>query len=170
MFTRYHEPLGNNPQDPLPTNWQELEKQACDMPRNFGVVKEQVLYRSGIVYPKQIKTLRVLYWIRHIISLIHGDWLKVHYDNTGVTIHQFPILERKALTRERVLDIIWVIQGLDWPALVHCLKWTTRTWMVCCGYKINSLGQYPIVAILDSSLRHWLLNPSAVKEIMKYWN
>lgn len=169
MIITRHEPLWNpnNLQDPLPTNWKEIATKEWPMPKNFGVVKQWVLYRSAIIFPHQVETLKTQLWIRHIISLIHGDWLEEFRDDASITIHQFPILERKALTKERVVQIVWLIRRLGKPAIVHCLKWATRTWMVCSGYDIQVLWQSPIITIAKG-LKHWNMNISAIREIMEY--
>lgn len=169
MLLKHHKPLGNpnNIQDPLPKDWRELEVRSWDLPDNFWVVNPWVLYRSAIVYPKQVEKLKKKYWIWHIISLVDWTWLKDYYEDPEITIHQFPILERKALTRERIEYIIWVINNLNKPALVHCLKWATRTWMVCSLYEIQVMNRNRIATILGW-IRFWNVNISAIREICKY--
>jgi hypothetical protein len=92
MRIKYHEPLGdpNNKQDPLPENWKELSAIADWKPRKFGIVEQDKLYRSGVVWPHQVEGLHRDYGISHIITLIDGDWLQQFYDDERITIHQFP--------------------------------------------------------------------------------
>ena len=87
MRIKYHEPLGDpdNQQDPLPENWQELSAIADGSPRKFGVVEQEKLYRSGIVWPHQVGGLHHDYGIRHIVTLIDGDWLQQFDDDERIT-------------------------------------------------------------------------------------
>lgn len=169
MFKRYHEPIWNinNIQDPLPNNWKELSLQQWNIPENFGTIDPGKLYRSAIIYPHQIKILQARFQIWHIISLIDGDWLEEYYDNSEITIHQFPILERKALTKQRIAIIIDLIKSLNSPALIHCLKGATRTGMISSYYEITVLNKNRILSILNWA-RHWNVNISAIREIMNF--
>lgn len=78
MFKRYHEPLGNyeGRQDPLPINWREISESAPHFPDALATVTRRKLYRSAIIWPKQIPFLQEKYGIKHIVSLISGDWLE----------------------------------------------------------------------------------------------
>lgn len=169
MLKIYHEPLWNpnNIQDPLPKNWEELSKKSWALPENFWVVQEWKLYRSAIVYPQQVRSLQALHWIEHIISLIDWDWLKEFYNHPTITIHKFPILERKALTKERIDKIIELINSLTTPALVHCLKWATRTGMVASNYEIIVMNKSRLSSILNGTFNHNNFNISAIREIAR---
>ena len=121
MLITYHKPLGDpkKTQDSLPNNWKELAKKGGDIPRRFNVVEEGKLYRSGIVWPHQVKKLQTDYGVEHIISLLDGDWLEEFYDDPFITIHRFPIMQRKELNYNRIKRIVEVINELEGFSLVH---------------------------------------------------
>lgn len=169
MLIRYHEPLGNpeEAQDPLSNDWEIEASKDGNRPRRFGVVEENKLYRSGIVWPHQVRRLQQDYGIVHIISLLEGDWLREFYDAPEITIHQFPILQRRELTYERVRNIVDVINDLDEPSLVHCLTGATRTGMVCAGYQINNGRKGKFGAIVES-VGYGMVNISSLKEMLHY--
>ena len=100
MLIEYHKPLGDlwNKQDPLPSNWRELAAKTCTkLPRKFSRVDEGKLYRSGIPWPHQVRHVRSVYGIKHVVSLIDGDWLQEFYTDPNMTIHKFPINQRREL-------------------------------------------------------------------------
>lgn len=169
MRIKYHGPLGdpNNKQDPLPENWRKLSAVAGAMPENFGIVAKGKLYRSAIVWPHQVDTLYKNYKICHIIILIDGDWLQQFYDDPKVTIHQFPYLQRKELTFERVKEIVGLINSLKEPSLICCLKGKTKTGMVAAGYEILNGRKSNLQAIADT-MRYGNLNISSFSEIRRY--
>ena len=169
MIKRYHEPLGDpeHKQDPLPDNWRELAARAGSMPKNFGVVEHKKLYRSAIVWPSQVEGLHANYGINHFITLMDGDWLLDHYARQDITIHQFPFFQRRELTLKRVKDIVEVINTLDSPSIVSCLKGSVRTGMVVAGYEIINGRKSNLVARLESGL-YWNFNGSAHREIKDY--
>jgi len=166
---KYHEPLGspNNKQDPLPENWRELSAIAGAMPENFGIVEKDKLYRSAIVWPHQVNKLYKDYKISHMIVLIDGAWLEQFYDDWKITIHQFPYLQRRELTFERVKDIVRLINSLKEPSLVCCLKGKTKTGMVAAGYEILNGRKNKLQAIADS-MRYGNLNISSFSEMRRY--
>lgn len=169
MRIKYHEPLGdpNNKQDPLPENWRKLSATAGAMPDNFGIVEKGKLYRSAIVWPHQVKNLYKDYKIAHIIVLIDGEWLQQFYDDPEITIHQFPYLQRKGLTFQRVKDIVGLINSLNEPSLVCCLKGKTKTGMVIAGYEILNGRKNHLQAVADS-IKYGNLNMSSFSEIRRY--
>ncbi len=169
MIIKYHEPLGdpNSKQDPLPENWREISATATIMPENFGVVEKGKLYRSAIVWPHQMEKLHNDYKINHIISLIDGDWLQQFYNDAVITIHQFPYLQRKELTFDRVKDIVRLINSLNEPAIVFCLKGKTKTGMVSAGYEILNGRKTNLQAIAES-IKYGNLNMSSFSEIKRY--
>lgn len=177
MLKVYHNPLGdpNNKQDPLPENLREITGEANSLPNRFSPVDDGKLYRSGIVWAYQIPRLQNQYGIAHIISLIEGDWLSKFYNDSSITIHQFPVYQRKELTAERVETIVDIINGLKEPALVHCLKGVTRTGMVSAGYQILNEHKGNWGAFLEyvwKSKGHLsgLLNHSTIRDIFGYGN
>ncbi len=139
MHIRYQEPHGRKEKqtDPLPKNWRNIEAKRGTLPRNFAVVDPGKLYRSEVVFPKQIPRLQEEYGIAHIISLLEGDQLEEYYTDSTITIHQFPFYERKTITPERMKDIVTVINSIKEPALVHCLRGITRTGMICAAYQLE---------------------------------
>lgn len=170
MLVKHHEPLGvraKKRQDPLPNNWEELASERGDTPKNFGIVEQGKLYRSGIVWPHQVRPLQETYGIRHVISLMEGDWLSQFYDDSSISIHQFPIRRRDALTFERVRHIVDVINGFDEPAIVFCRRGATRTGMVCAGYQILNGRRTKFGAILEN-MSYWNFNISSIGEILRY--
>ena len=169
MLVRHHEPLGDpsKKQDPLPENWESIAADAGHLPNNFGTVEPGKLYRSGIVWPNQVRKLKEDFGIEHIISLLDGDWLQDFYYGSAVTIHQFPFHRRRALTFDRVRDIVTVINDLDKPALVHCYHGATRTGMVCAGYQIINGRKGRFRAILES-VRYRNVNISSFREMRHY--
>jgi protein tyrosine/serine phosphatase len=176
MLIKYHEPYGdpNEKQDPLPRNWREIELNASFLPLNFDVVEDSRLYRSGIIWAKQIPILQEIFDIKHIISLVPGDWLESYYDSLDITIHQFPFFQRRELTFERVKGIVNVINSLDGPALVHCLKGATRTGQVIAGYEVIN-GLKTNKEALEDSQEYWkfgklgmFFNFSYRREILAY--
>ena len=177
MLIKHHEPLGdpNQKQDHLPENWKEIAAEAEIIPIRFSVVEDGKLYRSGIVWPQQVQRLQEKYSIAHIISLIEGDWLSEFYEDPTITIHRFPVYQRRELTAERVEDIVDTINGLEQPALVHCLKGVTKTGMVSAAYQILNGQKSNLGAFLEYVWRsEWhlsgLVNISTVKEIFGYGN
>lgn len=154
-------------QDPLPDNWEELAEKAGERPIKFNSVSGKHLYRSGMVWPKQVKFLEKTYGIKNIISLIDGDWLAEFYGDDKITIHQFPFNRRSDLTREMVRDIVITINGLNEPTLVHCLKGKTKTGMVCAGYRTMTEGKTNLSAIIES-VRFGNLNISSFTEMWDY--
>ena len=169
MRIKHHEPLGdkNNKQDPLPENWQELSAIADGKPKKFGVVERDRLYRSGIVWSHQIEGLHREYGISHIIALIDGDWLQQFYEDERITIHQFPLFQRRELTFERVKDIVEVINSQDEPSLVCCLKGATRTGMVVAGYEVLNGRKSNLQAIAES-IMYGNVNISSFREMSRY--
>lgn len=166
MLIKHHEPLGNpkEAQDPLPENWKELAAQKGKIPKRFGVVEEGKLYRSGIVWANQVRKLHEDYGIANIVSLLEGNWLREFYDSSEITIHQFPILQRRELTYERVRTIVDVINDLNQPSLVHCLNGATRTGMVCAGYQIINGIKGKFGAIIES-IGYGMVNISSLREM-----
>ena len=170
MLQVHHTPLGNiqePAQHPLPHNWIDLARNAGQVPDNFGVVDPGKLYRSAVVWPHQVLYLREEFGIRHILTLIDGDWLAGFYREERVTIHKFPFLQRRALKFEKVKDIVDVINSLDQPSLVMCLKGRTRTGMVCAGYDIIN-GKGSRFGSMIESLKYGNLNVASYMEIAKY--
>ena len=170
MLVRHHEPLGNRirkRENPLPDNWEELVSRVGDTPKNFGIVEQGRLYRSGIVWPHHVRPLKEKYGIGHFISLMEGDWLSQFYDNPSISIHQFPISRRDALTFERVKNIVDAIDGFDEPAIVFCRRGATRTGMVCAGYQIIHGRRTRLGAVLEN-MAHWNFNLSSIREILRY--
>ena len=177
MLIKHHEPLGdpNQKQDPLPENWKEIAAEAGIIPIRFSVVEDEKLYRSGIVWPQQLKRLKEKYGIAHIVSLMEGDWLSEFYEDPSITIHQFPVYQRRELTAERVGNIVDLINGLEQPALIHCLKGVTKTGMACAAYRILNGQNSNLGAFLEYVWRsEWhlsgLVNTSTVREIFGYGN
>jgi len=173
MLKRYHEALGDRPEDPLPKNWKVIADNSGDMPERFGVVEQGRFYRSAMIWSHHISKLQKDYGIEHIVSLVDGDWLSNWYDDSGITIHQFPILRRRAFTKERVRDVVEAINSLDGPAIVHCLKGVTRTGMVSAAYQVLNGYKGNLRALFDyvwKSRFHvsGLLNFSTMKEILDY--
>ena len=170
MLITHHKPLGNpdEAQDPLPNNWRELATQDGTKPIRFGIVEEGKLYRSGIVWTHQVRKLQEDYGIVHIVSLLDGDWLREFYEDAEITIHQFPILQRRELTYDRVRNIVDVINELDKPALVHCLTGATRTGMVCAGYEIINGKKGKLSAIMES-ITYGMVNISSLREMVHYY-
>jgi len=170
MLIRHHEPLGNlteKPQDPLPENWKELAGKSGHIPARFDIVDEDKLFRSAIVWPHQVKHLRDNYGISNIVSLMDGDWLSEFYENSEVEIHQFPFLQRRALTYNRIRGIVDVINESKRPCLVHCLKGSTRTGMVCAGYNIIN-GNKGKLASIAESVKYGMVNISSIREMLYY--
>ena len=169
MLVKYHEPYGNpeNQQDTLPENWQEFAATADDLPIKFGVVEPEKLFRSGIIWPHQVEKLKRQYGIVHIISLIPGDWLSKFYYNPDITVHQFPFYQRRELTFERVRNIVDVINSLQEPTIVNCLRGITKTGMVCAGYQILN-GQRSNLGAIIENMRFGYFNISSIKEVMHY--
>ena len=169
MRIQYHQPYGSpeNQQDILPENWQELVAKADSLPIKFGMVNPQKLFRSGIIWPHQVRILQGQYNIAHIISLIPGDWLSQFYDDTSITIHQFPFYQRRELTFQRVRGIVDVINSLKEAAIVHCVKGVTKTGMVSAGYQILNRQRSNLGAIVES-MSYGILNPSSIREILQY--
>ena len=176
MLIKHHEPLGdpNQRQDPLPKNWKDIAgAEAGFIPVRFAAVEVGKLYRSGIVWPQQVHRLQEKYGIAHIISLIEGGWLSDFYEDPSITIHQFPFYQRRELTAKRVGDIVDTINGLEQPALVHCLKGVTKTGMVSAAYQIMNGQKSNLGAFLEYIWRsEWhlsgLVNTSTVREIFYY--
>ena len=96
-----------------------------------------------------------------------GDWLREFYDDPEITIHQFPTLQRRELTYERVRNIVDVINDLNEPSLVHCLRGVTRTGMVCAGYQIINGDKGKFGAIAES-IRYGMVNLSSLREMLNY--
>ncbi|MBI2647495.1 hypothetical protein HYW99_03390 [Candidatus Woesearchaeota archaeon] len=169
MLIRHHKPLGKpeEAQDPLPKDWKVETSKDGNRPRRFGVVEENKLYRSGIVWSHQVRELQKDYGIVHIISLLDGEWLREFYDTPEITIHQFPILQRRELTYERVRNIVDVINDLNEPSLVHCLTGATRTGMVCAGYQIINGRKGTFGAIVES-IGYGMVNISSLREMLHY--
>lgn len=169
MLIEHHDAYGNpeEKQHPLPENWEVLAFHANKLPKRFGVVKEGKLYRSGIVWPHQIKNLKKDYGIAHVISLIEGNWLDEFEYDPDVTIHKFPFHQRRELTFERVRNIVEVINELEGAAIVHCFKGATRTGMVCAGYQIINEQKGNLRSILEN-ITYLDVNISAIREISHY--
>jgi len=173
MLIRYHEPYGTVRLDlkmrhTLPKNWKALESRAKEMPKKFDVIDQGKLYRSGIVWPKHVKSLQEKHGVVHFISLIDGAWLREFYEVDGVYIHQFPFIERAELTPPRVKNIVDVIDSLEEPALVFCLKGATKTGMVCAGYQISHRLRTPEECVRESRWRDLaVLNPHIKRDILE---
>jgi len=169
MKVKYHEALGDpaNKQDPLPENWQEISARTEGEPCNFGIVEEGKLYRSGIVWQSNVEWLYKTHNIRNIITLVDGDWLTRYYDDPRITIHQFPFFQRRALTKDRVRDIVDVINSLQEPCVVSCLKGVVRTGMVVAGYEIMNGRKSNLAAMLES-MAYGNVNLKTLKEILQY--
>ena len=169
MRIKYHEPYGNpeEKQDSFPENNNNLVVKANKKPKNFGVVEESKLYRSAIIWPHQARKLQEDYGIQHIITLIDGDWLQEFYDDEEITIHQFPLLQRRELTFGRVTNIVDVINSLDGPAIVCCLKGKTRTGMVCAGYRLINDQKDHLGSIIET-IKFGNLNISSFREMWRY--
>lgn len=168
MYIRYHEPLGKpwEGKDVVPKNVEELDKVAPLLPVRFSRVDEK-LFRSGLVFPSQITHLRDQYDVRHIVSLLPGDWLSSWYDNPSVTIHHFPLYRRREFTPDRVKNVVATIDGLEGRVLVFCKKGLTRTGMVVAAHRIKN--NMPVwVAAMECLLRG-NLNGSAFRDILLYY-
>ncbi len=169
MVIQCHKPHGSpeNQQHPLPANWKDIASKASNRPARFGVVDPDKLYRSGMIWPHHVNTLQEDYQIKHIISLLDGDWLKEFYNDNSIIIHQFPFYQRKELTFDRVKNIVDVINSLKEPAIVHCFKGATRTGMVCAGYHIIN-GKKGNLAVIIGNMKYMDFNISSMREILHY--
>ncbi len=171
MRIKHTEPLGvfENIQDPLPTNWREISKNAGKFPKNFGVIEKGKLYRSGVIWPKQVKNLFSSYGIENVITFLDGDWLEDFYESEKITIHQFPIYQRKELTFERVEKIVKIIDSFEKPAIISCLKGAVRTGIVAAGYEYLKMDRSSF-GVIFRSMKYKNFNYSALKEILRYPN
>ncbi len=166
--------------DPLPEDWKDLEAESQEgkfgissfwkeyLPRHFSVIRAWHLYRSAIPWTHQIEELSTGYNLKNIVSLIDWDWLDPDMLNDmGIVQHKFNILQRRALTKEKVRVIVEYIQSLEGPTLVHCLKWAIRTGQVIAWYQLwvewKSKSQ-----VLAHGICHRLINASALREISQY--
>lgn len=164
-------------QDALPKNWDYIEADSLDwgimrskeyFPRNLWVVTPGKLYRSAIPWTHQLWELRTAYDIRNIVSLIGWSWLdEDELDRYWIQHFQYNVLQRRALTKEIVGEIVDKIQSLEGPTLVHCLKWAVRTGQVVAWYRlwVEHLAR-PLVHL--EALWYWLINISAHREIANY--
>jgi len=169
MRIKYHRLQGVpiDKQDPLPENWRELSKIANGKPEKFGVVEPNKLYRSAVVWPRQVEDLYEDYGVCNIITLIDGDWLKQFYDDERITIHQFPFFRRRELTFEKIKDVVKVINLQDKPSLVCCLKGVVRTGMLVAGYEILNGRKSNLRAMVESVI-YGNVNISSFREMRKY--
>ena len=167
-------------QDALPKNWKDLESWAKDstfgvtsfwkkyIPNNFWVVVPGKIYRSGIPWTFQVEELHGMHGIQNIVSLLWGSWLdEDELSKMWISHFQYDILQRRALTKERVQWIVRFIQELEWPTLIHCLKWSTRTGQVVAWYQlwVEWLSRINVIA---HALRHGLVNVSSYRNISEY--
>lgn len=161
-------PLGDplHQEDTLPKNWKQIAARAGPFPKNFGIVKEDYLYRSAIIWPHQVEALKQI-GIKHIITLIPGDWLSAFYKSTSIAIHSFPHYQRRELNQQRVKRIVRSIDCLQEPSIICCLKGKTKTGMVAAGYEIMLNNKPNLQAILES-ISYGNLNVSSMREMLEY--
>lgn len=171
-------PCGTHPEskdDPLPTNWKELNQDAHGIPRNFWMISVS-LYRSSLVLPNNVAYLYKEMNIRHIISLL--DNTDAILDSQGkfsemedLYFHQFPFLQRKELTQEKCKLVVNKILELEesntGKIIVHCNKWSVRTGMVIALYQILSWKRWNFTAFIES-IKYWNINVATIKEILSY--
>jgi len=154
MFTRYHEPYlkpGKSERDILPQNLDGYDSWC--VPRRFRQVDEKV-YASSLILPHHISILRSQYWIKHVISLIHGDWLQEYYHGTDISIHQFPHLGRY-IPKENIIKILGLIDDLDEKVVVHCLKWKIRTGKIIALHEMQNMWKSKAEAMLRYMKTSW---------------
>lgn len=175
MIIRYWEPLGHigDAQDSLPSNWERIqeEQDAYSIPNEFSQVIPGV-FRSSLPWRKQLTHLESEYGIKHVISLLDGDWLSGDYDlMSRVDVHQFPIYQRRHLTKARVEFILEQIDRLrteddNSNILIHCLKGRVRTGMVSAALQLSE--GYSMSKVIFDTIKHKNVNHSALMEIFKY--
>lgn len=166
--------------DPLPPNWEDLSDESQsgfmgfnsvwrqDLPRNFGVVIPGKLYRSGIPWTYQLEWLHEIHKIQNIISLMGGDWLDTkELERLWISHQQFNVLQRRALTKARVWEVVDLIETLDWPTLIHCLKGSVRTWQVIAWHQLWVQGIWRM-KVHWSMIRYGNINTSSHKEVSRY--
>jgi hypothetical protein len=159
-------------QHALPENWEDVARNAADLPMLLSSFDEGK-YRGGMVWPKHVKRLQKEFGIRHIVSLMEGDWLNDFYDDPNLVIHQFRFRKRNDMTPDMALEFVDLLSVLQEPTIVHCYKGVTRTGMGVAAHQIVNRQKTPLMALLEYVLKSeyhcsGLVNLSTCREILGY--
>lgn len=166
--------------DPLPENWEEIKARLGSqrLPANVQKVTDTLL-RSNFPLGHQIAPLHEELGVTDIICLVQNpkpdiDGIApVIYSGEMETlralnmrVHNFPIFARPLLEDEQVIDdLIFVYEEIlkrDGKAMIHCLKWATRTGMavefILAHEELKKRGKLWLIYKMRAMLRFMTLN------------
>jgi protein tyrosine/serine phosphatase len=134
--------------------------------RHFRVVKEGVLYRSGLPDRNHFQRLRDRYGIRTIVDLCPDDdqtgkdgpslaQERAEAERVGLRFVHLPMQGSADLTDGTVSRWLSVIRDRStWPVLVHCKRGVDRTGVLVMIYRMEEDGWTPQQALDEAvSLR-----------------
>ena len=141
-------------------------------PKRWGIVEEEVIYRSGQLSPMQIRKQIKKHKIDVIVSLarpLPGDSAyeaeKQAAKDYGIERVTFPLSGDGTGDIERYADAIAKIHqsiGNDKVVLVHCAAGTQRTGGVVASYRILVQGKSPGEAVEEMRQYGWRPNKNPV--------
>jgi len=125
--------------------WDKYVK-ALYIPRNFGIVEDKQIYRSGEISPYLIKKTLLKYKIKAIISLSGESELSFQNKTESETARELGV-ERKVFylkgdgtgdldSYARSIAAIWEFQKEGKSVLVHCQSGKHRTGAVIAAYRL----------------------------------
>ncbi len=110
------------------------------LPKNVGIVREGVLYRSGQLEPKHFESTLDRFGIRTVIQLnphVGNEWEETLAQRHGAELVSIPMPGTGLGTADdfgRVMEI--VTDPARQPVLVHCAAGANRTGMVAALFRM----------------------------------
>ncbi len=157
--------------------WEDVVKDRV-IPRQFGVVKQGQIYRSGQISSSLIKKTLVKYNIGVIVCL-SGDESddvdkvaeKRAAEELGIERHIFPLKGNGTGDINNYAGAIAAIcqaQKKQKPALVHCSAGAQRTGGVIAAYRLLVEKEDPVFVIAEMKRYGW--NPKRNTKLLPYLN
>jgi protein tyrosine/serine phosphatase len=133
------------------------------VPRNFGVVKEGAIYRSGKNTPRMLRHLCADLDIRTIVNLGRSSAECGLAAELGVNYYEFDLPGDGTGDAEKWVEVLSLIADPDrQPVLVHCDSGAQRTTTAVMLYRVIVQGQtitdsYPESFEFKHEADEWLL-------------
>ncbi len=125
--------------------------------KNFSVVVDNRLYRSGQPRPGQLERWIALYGLKTIVVLrpTLEPYEKEIAERTGVALHHIVLSSRKGPSDDQWHDILTLFEDeRNWPILYHCRDGADKTGIVTAMYRIEVQGWPLWKALLEMNLHY----------------
>lgn len=132
------------------------------LPRNFHVVDEGRLYRSGQPDAARLATAIDQYGIRTVLNLrgrnVGRDWYDAETrvcQEKGVAHVDYAMSNRDWPTLDMLKAVIETLRTAEYPMLIHCEGGADRTGVVSAIYRMAVLGNPKPEALHELSIEHF---------------